>query len=206
MPHAPCQQKNPDFFLIIHYNLYFCTTNFGAVKDLMKYVIPFAGLKEGRHEFEFDVDDSFFDQFDSSEIKKGKLTVIVILEKNPRILEMSFLITGMIKTVCDRCLDELDLPLQYQGKLFFKFGEESYELTDEIIILSPSEHKIDISQYIYEFIHLALPYRKIHADINGVSGCNSGMIQKLDTLSNNNTKEKYNNPSWDKLKEIIDKN
>jgi len=172
----------------------------------MKYVIQFAGLKEGRHEFEFDVDDSFFEQFESSEIKKGKLAVRVILDKNRQVLEMGFFIQGTVQSICDRCLDELDLPLQYQGKLFFKFGEESYELTDEIIILSSSEYKVDISQYIYEFIHLAIPYRKIHPDINGASGCNSGMIQKLESLMNHETREKNYNYSWDKLKEIIDKN
>ena len=172
----------------------------------MKYVIQFAGLKEGRHEFEFDVDDSFFEQFESSEIKKGKLAVRVILDKNRQVLEMGFFIQGTVQSICDRCLDELDLPLQYQGKLFFKFGEESYELTDEIIILSSSEYKVDISQYIYEFIHLAIPYRKIHPDINGASGCNSGMIQKLESLTNHETSEKNYNHSWDKLKEIIDKN
>lgn len=172
----------------------------------MKYIIQFAGLKEGRHEFEFDVDDLFFEQFESSEIKKGKLSVTVILDKNRQVFEMGFFIKGTVQCICDRCLDELDLPLQYQGKLFFKFGEESYELTDEIIILSSSEYKVDISQYIYEFIHLALPYRKIHPDINGKSGCNSGMIQKLDSLTNNETREKKYNPSWDKLNEIIDKN
>jgi uncharacterized metal-binding protein YceD (DUF177 family) len=178
----------------------------GVVKDLMKYVIPFAGLKEGRHEFEYNVDDSFFEQFDSSEIKRGKLTVTVILDKNPRMLALDFFIQGTVKTLCDRCLDELDLPIQYQGKLFFKFGEESYELTDEIIILSSSEHKIDISQFIYEFIHLALPYRKIHADIDGASGCNSGMIEKLVHLTPDDNRKKTKNSSWDKLKEITDKN
>lgn len=152
------------------------------MKDLRKYVVPFSGLKEGRHEFEFDVDDSFFDQFDSSEIKKGKISVTVILDKNPQILEMNFIVNGTVHTPCDRCLDEFDLPVQYQGKLFFKFGEESYELSDEIMILSSSESKINISQYIYEFVHLALPYRRIHPDIDGISGCNSGMIQKLDSL------------------------
>lgn len=176
------------------------------MKDLKKYVIPFAGLKEGRHEFEFDVDDSFFDQFDSSEIKKGKLGVSVILLKSQQILEMSFNINGSVKTICDRCLDEFDLPVTYQGKLFFKFGEESYELTDEIMILSSSEHEINISQFIYEFIHLALPYRRIHPDINGVSGCNEGMIKKLESLKINEIKGKNYNPSWEKLKEITDKN
>jgi len=176
------------------------------VKDLRKYVIPFAGLKEGRHEFEFDVDDSFFDHFDSSEIKEGKLGVKVILVKNPQVLELNFNIEGLVKTICDRCLDEFDLPMIYQGKLFFKFGEGTYELTDEILILSPSEHEINISQFIYEFIHLALPYRRIHPDINGINGCNETMIQKLESLSIDDTKKASYNHSWDKLKEITDKN
>lgn len=178
----------------------------GVVKDLMKYVIPFAGLKEGRHEFEFDVEDSFFDQFDSSEIKKGKLTVMITLEKNQRMMELDFFIQGTVRTLCDRCLEEFDLPIEYKGKLFFKYGEKSYELTDEIIILSSSEHQIDVSQFIYEFIHLALPYRKIHPDHDGISGCNSGMIEKLDSLAPDETREENYNSSWDKLKEIIDKN
>jgi uncharacterized metal-binding protein YceD (DUF177 family) len=176
------------------------------VKDLRKYVIPFAGLKEGRHEFEFDVDDSFFDQFDSSEIKKGKMGVNVVLMKNQQVLELSFDIKGLVKTVCDRCLDEFDFPLSYQGKLFFKFGEKSYELTDEIIILSPSEHEINISQFIYEFIHLALPYRRIHPNIDEASSCNAVMIQKLEEFRTDDIKKANYNPSWDKLKDITDKN
>jgi uncharacterized metal-binding protein YceD (DUF177 family) len=108
--------------------------------------------------------------------------------------------------MCDRCLDEFDFPLTYHGKLFFKFGEKSYELTDEIIILSSTDHEIDISQYLYEFIHLALPYRKIHPDKNGESGCNSAMIAKLEALRTDEIKSADLNPAWDKLKEITDKN
>jgi uncharacterized metal-binding protein YceD (DUF177 family) len=176
------------------------------VKDLRKYVIPFTGLKEGRHEFGFDVDDSFFEHFESSEITEGTLYVNVILVKKQQVLELDFDINGQVKTVCDRCLDEFYFPLAYQGKLFFKFGEESYELTDEIIILAASEHEINISQFIYEFIHLALPYRRIHPDINGVSGCNSEMIQKLYELRTDDKRNAGQSVTWDKLKEITDKN
>jgi uncharacterized protein len=176
------------------------------VKDLRKYVIPFAGLKEGRHEFEFDIDDSFFEHFESSEIREGKLEADVILLKKQQVLELEFNIKGKVRTICDRCLGEFDFPLTYQGKLFFKFGEQSYELTDEIIILAASEHEINISQYIYEFIHLALPYRRIHPDINGISGCDSAMIQKLEALRTEDIKKTVHNPSWDKLREITNKN
>ena len=176
------------------------------MKELRKYVIPFAGLQEGRHEFEFDVDDTFFEHFESSEISQGKLDIKVILLKKQQFLELDFNIKGQVKTVCDRCLGEFDFPLTYQGKLFFKFGDKSYELTDEIIILDTSEHEINISQYIYEFIHLALPYRRIHPDINGTSGCDSAMIQKLEALRTDDISKSGHNPSWDKLKEITNKN
>jgi uncharacterized metal-binding protein YceD (DUF177 family) len=175
------------------------------VKDLRKYVIPFAGLKEGRHEFEFEVDDPFFEQFDASEIKQGKIDVNITLMKTLQLLELDFNINGKIRTICDRCLEEFDFPLAYHGKLFFKFGEKSYELTDEIIILAPAEHEINISQYIYEFIHLALPYRRIHPDVNGESGCNSAMMQKLDALRTDKIRSSENH-AWDKLKEITGKN
>jgi DUF177 domain-containing protein len=178
----------------------------GVLKELRKYVIPFVGLKEGRHEFEFDIDDSFFEHFESSEIRKGKLFVSVVLIKKQQILELDFDIKGQVRTICDRCLGEFNFPLTYQGKLFFKFGEKSYELTDEIVILAESEHEINISQYIYEFINLSLPYRRIHPDINGASGCDSAMIQKLEALRTDDARKAGNNPSWDKLKEITNKN
>lgn len=176
------------------------------MRGLRKYSIPFRGLSDGQHSFQFDIDKTFFDEFDSSEIKIGSITAEISLFKEPQLLEMDFFIHGTIEVTCDRCLDNFELPVQYKGRLFFKFGEESGELSDEIIILSPGKTEINIAQYLYEFIHLSLPYTKVHPYLNGKSGCNPDMIEKLDSLRGKESGKEDHDPRWDKLKEINSKN
>jgi uncharacterized metal-binding protein YceD (DUF177 family) len=123
------------------------------VRGLRKYSIPFRGLGDGKHNFLFDIDKTFFDEFDSSEIKIGSLTAEISLIKKPQLLEMDFSIHGTVNVTCDRCLDDFELAIQYKGRMFFKFGEESCELSDEVVILSSGQTEINIAQYLYEFIH-----------------------------------------------------
>jgi uncharacterized protein len=176
------------------------------VRGLRKYTICFGGLADGKHNFMFDIDKTFFDLFDLSEIKIGKLTAEVNLIKEPQVIEMEFFINGMVNVICDRCLDQFDLPVQYRGQLFFKFGKIPHEVSDEIIILSTGQTEINIAQYLYEFIHLSLPYRKIHPDIDGKSGCNPDMIKKLDSLIVKRPGNEKYDVRWDKLNEITHKN
>jgi len=176
------------------------------VRELRKYTICFGGLDEGKHNFMFDIDNTFFDLFESSEIKIGKLTAEVNLIKEPQVIVMEFFINGTVNVVCDRCLDQFDLPVQYTGRLFFKFGKVPREVTDEIVILLTGQTEINIAQYLYEFIHLSLPYRKIHPDIDGKSGCNPDMIKKLESLIVNKPGGEKHYVRWDKLNEITHKN
>ena len=176
------------------------------VRGLRKYSIPFKGLREGRHSYRYDIDKTFFDEFELSEIKAGNLIAEINLFKEPQLLEMDFAIHGMVEVTCDRCLDIFNLPVQYTGRLFFKFGEESGELSDEIIILNTGLTEINIAQYLYEFIHLSLPYTKIHPDLTDKPGCNPDMIKKLDLFTVKESGTENYDPRWDKLKEISNKN
>ncbi len=49
------------------------------MKYLSKYEIAFKGLKEGVHQFEYELDDKFFDMFENSEVKNGSLAAGVVL-------------------------------------------------------------------------------------------------------------------------------
>ena len=171
------------------------------MQGLRQYVIPFTGLKDGNHTFNFVIDDKFFEAFEESEVKSGHLDVQIDLVKNPRFLEMHFTLDGAVRVMCDRCLEMFDLEVDYEDMLYFRFGEESYEQSENVIILSPKEYEIETAQYLYEFIHLSLPYQKIHPELNGESGCDQGMIERLNKLKNDETKT---DPRWDQLKEISD--
>jgi uncharacterized protein len=176
------------------------------VKFNNQYVIPFKGLKDELHHFDFKVDDRFFEMFESSEIQKGDIDIDVALNKKSLLLEFEFTISGYVWTVCDRCLEEFKLVIDYQTVLYVKFGPESYEETDELYILSEHESEIDLSQFIYEFIHLSLPYKRIHPlNKKGKPTCNPEMLERLNTLSVDEDKTDTD-PRWNDLKDIINNN
>ena len=173
------------------------------MKSNRQFIIPFKGLKVGRHNFAFDIDDTFFDDFEQSEITKGKVHVEVDLEKKTNMLELYFRLAGNVMITCDRCLDEFEMPIEYDSELFVNFGDTTEEQTDEIIVLAHNEFEIDVAQYIYEFVHLSLPYKRVHPlDKKGRSTCNKEMLKKLDEYiirENDNN----NDPRWDDLKNLM---
>ena len=95
-------------------------------------------------------------------------------------MEVQFLLKGVATVICDRCLDPVDLPVEYDGKIYVKFGEETVEQDENLLILSRAEDELDVSQYLYEFAHLSLPLKRVHvADETGKNGCNPEMLAKL---------------------------
>ena len=170
---------------------------------LKKYNIPFLGLKEGEHEFEFHVDREFFESFETSEISEADVKIAVLLEKSLRLMVLNFTIVGKLAARCDRCLDDFSLAVDFEGKLFVKFGEGNDEVADDVIFLNEKEHTINIGQYIFESIHLCLPYARIHPDDeNGDSTCNLKMLEKLEELSIQNNHQENHDSRWDQLKKI----
>lgn len=176
------------------------------MKCQSQYVIAYKGLKDGLHLFDSKVDDKFFEAFEESEIEKGNVDVNVTLNKKPTVLEFTFDIKGKVFVPCDRCLDPVEMEIEYQAPLYVKFGEETHEETDELFVISDQETEIDLSQFIYEFVHLSLPYRRVHpVDKNGKSTCNKEMLKRLEELSVNND-DTDTDPRWNDLKNLFNNN
>ena len=72
---------------------------------LSQFTIPFSGLKEGKHLFDFSADQRFFAGFEESEIEKGSINIQVELEKRTTYLRLKFMIKGEVELICDRCLE-----------------------------------------------------------------------------------------------------
>jgi uncharacterized metal-binding protein YceD (DUF177 family) len=132
------------------------------LKDLKAYTIEILNLSNKRHEYEFESGSSFFDNFEQSLIQKGTFTAKLILDKSETMIQLSFHITGSVELICDRTLESFDYPLTIDQKLILKYGEEDEELTDEIEIISRHTQQVNVAQYIYEFIGLAIPMKKLH--------------------------------------------
>ena len=58
------------------------------------FEIQFSALKLGSHQFNFDIEDSFFTLFDYSEIEKANISTSITLVKKATLLQLNFAITG----------------------------------------------------------------------------------------------------------------
>lgn len=168
------------------------------------YIIQFVNLGLGEHEFEFDVNDKFFENLEYSEIKHGNIQVKLTLIKQSTMMILQFNIGGTVKMNCDRCYGEFDLPIAGDYRLIVKVGSHDVgDEDDDIISIAANEHELDLSQFIYEYIMLSLPLKRVHPDDeNGKSTCDQEMLNKLNNYLVGNEGDEPVDPRWDGLKNI----
>jgi uncharacterized metal-binding protein YceD (DUF177 family) len=154
------------------------------LKRFSEYFIPFSSYSNGLHEFEFELVDAFFGLFPESEIQKADVLVNVEMIKQERQLEFNFTLDGWVVLPCDRCLEEYEQPLTGEFNLYGKFGNGNNEDEFDVVWLPNEACQIDLSQYLYEYVMLSLPMRKVHPDqAGGKPGCDPGMLDILKNLS-----------------------
>jgi len=169
------------------------------------FIIPISGLKVGHYLYEFRIGNKFFEEFEESEIKEGNLKAVIELERRPTHFDMVFKISGKVKVCCDRCLELFSFPLSCENRMLVKFAKTRDESDPDIIEIPAEENELDVKQYIYEFIHLALPIQRVHPEgKGGKNSCNPDMLAKLNQHLIN--EEKNNDPRWDELRKLINNN
>lgn len=167
------------------------------------YKIHFSNLKVGEHEFELVIDDAFFDHFTYSEIKQGDVKVNIKLLKRTNVVLLDIDFSGSVKTICDRCASELDLPIELSQKLTVKMGvreSNDDDTNDEVVYISSSDNSIDLKQHLYEYITIALPIKREH---QLEADCDQEVISRLNHVvieaAADDTNEEEIDPRWSEL-------
>ena len=111
-------------------------------------------------------------------------------------LEMLLRTNGKLNVACDRCNKPLDIEIEGQQRQLFKVSEREEYDNEEVVIISANDYEVDVSEYIYECIILALPLRKVHKKKN----CDPIAIAALEAISTNSEPE--SDPRWEALKAL----
>ena len=166
------------------------------------YVIEFGSLPLGQHEFEFEVGDSFFQLFENSIVQHGNVDVLVVLEKKSNMLLLDFTLQGRVMVTCDRCLDDLELELEGFSELIVKLGDHTEEESEDVIMIPATEHQLDLSQLIYEYISVMIPMRNVHPENEeGKSTCNPEILREIEKHQQQPEMDETD-PRWEMLKNI----
>lgn len=148
------------------------------VKTNRDYVIPFVGLKLGVHEFDFEVTDKFFEEFEYSIVQSGDVNVHLTLDKKETMLVGDFTLNGNVKAMCDRCNDPVEVKIEGNYQLVFKFDDKPSD-DEALVIVYPEEFELDLNDHLLELINVSLPPRTVHE----IDECNEEMIDLLDEYS-----------------------
>ena len=164
------------------------------------YRINIAGLSNTLHHFDFEIGEDFFSQFETDLIPKGRFLAQVELNKHETFIEADFKISGVANLICDRSLEPFDYPIKSKHKIVFKYGDEEREITDEIIMINREAVTLDIGQYLYEFIGLAIPMKKLHPKFKDEDTEIEGGI--VYSSEEEDKKEETIDPRWEQLKKL----
>ena len=132
-----------------------------------KFIIPLNGLTVGENVFSWQAGKEFFDSFENSEILDAHLDADVRVEKSGRYIGVDCDVRGEVVVECDRCLDELDMPVDVEIRLSVKYGsEESSEDPQagerEVVFVPETDAELDLGQIIYDYVCLSLPMQRMH--------------------------------------------
>ncbi len=179
------------------------------MKELKEFTIPFVGLKLGEHRFDFNIGASFFEHFEYDEFNGASIKLDVLLIKKTTLLEFTLSFEGFVNVNCDITNEPYDQDITGDYHFVVKFGEEFNDENEELLILPHGSYEVNIQQYVYESIVLAMPAKRIHPGVEDGT-LKSDILTKLEELS---PKHKENNkspddgdttdPRWDSLKKLL---
>jgi len=181
-------------FFFVNLPSIFNRQNLSKMKLSQNYIIPFVGLKLGKHVFDYTIDKTFLDLFNYDEFDKLNTEVTLTLDKMSTLMELTFKHKGAVEVPCDRSNIVFDLPIKGKIKIVVKFGEVFNNNHEEILIIPHGTSELDVSQFIYELIILSIPAKRVHPD-----------YKKADIVIENDKTmhEKETDPRWDNLKNLI---
>ncbi len=173
---------------------------------LKAFKISFSGLKEGKHQFDFEVDHTFFENFGFEDFNSATLNVVAHLDKKSTIMGLLLEVSGTVNVNCDVTNEPFNMPIESQMELVVKFGEEFNDDNEELLILPHGAYEFNIAQYIYEFVVLAVPFKRVHPGVEDGS-LESEILDKLEELKPTVQPEEKEDldsidPRWDALKKL----
>ena len=170
---------------------------------LNQFVISFTGLKEGDHEYKYELEDEFFEHFEYNDFNSCSISATVVLSKKSNLLEFNFYSKGKINLNCHVSNEPFDYVQEHEMKLVVKFSSELSDDNEELLVLPVGQTQINVGKYLFEMIVLSLPIKIIHPGVSDGSLETETLKRLREYELNVLDKKDIKDPRWDKLKDLI---
>ena len=167
-------------------------------------------LPFGIHTVECHVDESFFNTDEQNEVRHADVDVILnVTRKSENTFRLEIACHGTVTVPCDRCLDDLDLPVDEDYSLNVEqMGDELDDTGDELLIVPSDWRELDAAPLVRDTVLLAIPMTHCHENEDD---CNPVMLDVLDShlagtvhVDDDDQQSETNgtDPRWEALKKL----
>jgi len=95
-----------------------------VMSNLKQFNIPFIGLKQGKHLFDYEIENTFFEAFNFNEFNSSRLQVKLVFDKKSTFFELNLNVEGFVNVDCDISLEPYEQEVKGNMPLVIKFGTE----------------------------------------------------------------------------------
>lgn len=171
------------------------------MKGLREFQIDIFSLSNKLHEFEFEINDELLQVYEHSLLEKGEGVCKLSLLKSETMMTLNFNIEAEVELTCDRSLDKFMHPISLEEKVIIKFGEDNYSLSEDVLVIRNDTPSLNIGNYIYEFINLAVPMKKLHPRYEDDSE-QPDIIYTSESAPTGDAQNESVDPRWEALKKL----
>ena len=151
-----------------------------------EFKLRISGVERGKHSFSIDCDNAFFEIAEIPDLHEGDVKLQIEMDISDKIVTLDFHFKGYVTLPCDRCMEPVNIDLDFTDNLIVKLMPwiEEPEEEDNLWIVNENTYELDLFHFVYESISLALPTQILHPDDeNGNSTCNPEILKKLEELT-----------------------
>jgi len=170
-----------------------------------EFKLRISGVEIGKHSYSIDCDNTFFELAEIPDLQEGLVKLQIEMEIFEKMITLDFHFKGNVTLPCDRCLEPVDVNLDFTDHIIVKLIPylEEKEEEDNLWMINENDYELDLFHYVYESISLALPTQILHPDDeNGNSTCDPEILKKLDELTSRENDSDEIDPRWEALKNI----
>lgn len=186
-----------------------------------EYQLPLQSLPEGEHRFTYHLGKQFFDNMESADVRDANIDVELVVVHKGDVYDLTMHLTGTLTVQCDRCLDDMELPVDTVYHIMVKYGDTYRDDSDDILEIPRSDAYLNIAYMLFDTASLAIPIKHVHP----MGKCNRQMsaalrrhsahsatdedaeleqlVDEMDNMDAEADSNSATDPRWDALKGLI---
>ena len=134
-------------------------------KAFRAFEISIFNLSNKEHEYRFPINSGLFDLFEQQIVERAEGECVLTLTRSETMMSLHFVLTAKVELICDISVKPFWHELKEEKDILVKFGEEEQELSEEVIVIPWDTQIFNVAEYIYQFVLLSIPMKKIHPDL-----------------------------------------